>query len=291
MHFKRITPYVLLSPILILYIVLIGGGLIETVKESMGYIPVLGFDTFDLDSYKEIFKQNSFLRDMLYSVYIAGTATILSTFLGIIIAYCFVTSKNSYVKVIVKKALQMGLIIPYLYVVFLAMITLSQTGFISRLMYNIGVLKDLKSFPELIFDRRGLGIIWVYVFKGTPFIALFVLNVMSKISSTYEDVAKSLSASGLTILRKIYIPLSSGAIIWSSCIVFAYELGSFEVPYLLGSISPVSLSSRLYSLFINPDLSLLPKGMAMNVILIILGGAIVGVYAMLLKILFKGRKS
>ncbi|WP_291636336.1 ABC transporter permease [Clostridium sp.] len=291
MRFKRITPYVLLSPILILYIFLIGGGLIETVKESMGYIPVLGFNTFNLDSYKEIFGQNSFLKDMLYSVYIAVMATILSTFLGIIIAYCFVTSRNSLIKGIVKKILQMGLIIPYLYVVFLAMLMLSQTGLISRLMYNIGVLKDLKSFPELVFDRRGLGIIWVYVFKGTPFIALLVLNVMSKISSTYEDVAKSLNASGLTILRKIYIPLSSGAIIWTSCIVFAYALGSFEVPYLLGSISPVSLSSKLYSLFINPNLSAIPKGMAMNVILIILGGIIIGVYAMLLKILLKGRRS
>ena len=290
MRFKKITPYALLAPILILYVLLIGGGLIETLKESMGYIPVLGLNTFNLDSYKEILAQNDFLKDMLYSVYIASVATILSTFLGIIIAYCFVTSRNLFIKSIVKKTLQMGLIIPYLYVVFLAMLLLSQTGFISRLMYNIGVLKDLKSFPELVFDKRGLGIIWVYVFKGTPFIALFVLNVMSKISSKYGDVAKSLSASGLTILRKIYIPLSSGAIIWASCIVFVYALGSFEVPYLLGSISPVSLSSSIYSLFINPDLSALPKGMAMNVILLILGGTIVGVYAMILKILLKGRR-
>ncbi len=291
MNFKRIIPYALLAPILILYVVLIGGGLIETVKESMGYIPVLGLNTFNLDSYKEIFTGNHFIRDMIYSIYLAGAATILSTFLGIIIAYYFVISKNSFIKGIVKKTLQVGLIIPYLYVVFLAIFILSQTGFVSRLMYNIGVLKDLKSFPELVFDRRGVGIIWVYVFKGTPFIALFVLSVMSKISSTYEDVAKSLSASGLTILRKIYIPLSSGAIIWSSCIVFAYALGSFEVPYLLGSISPVPLSSRLYSLFINPDLSDIPKGMALNIIIIVLGGTIVGVYAMMLRFLLKGRRS
>ncbi|MCJ7690789.1 MAG: ABC transporter permease subunit [Clostridiaceae bacterium] len=291
MGFKKITPYALLSPILILYVLLIGGGLIETVKESTGYIPVLGLNTVNLDSYKEIFGQNDFIRDMLYSIYLAGISTIMSTFLGIIIAYCFVTSKNSLIKSIVNKTLQMGLIIPYLYVVFLAMILLSQAGFVSRLMHNIGVVKDLKSFPELVFDRRGVGIICVYVFKGTPFIALFVLNVMSKISRTYEEVAKSLSASGLTILRKIYIPLSSGAIIWASCIVFAYALGSFEVPYLLGSISPVSLSSRLYSMFINPDFNAIPKGMALNIIIIVLGGAIVGVYATMLKFLLKGRRS
>ncbi|MFT5872058.1 MAG: putative spermidine/putrescine transport system permease protein [Clostridium sp.] len=105
MRFKKITPYALLAPILILYVLLIGGGLIETLKESMGYIPVLGLNTFNLDSYQEIFTQNDFLRDMLYSVYIAGVATILSTFLGIIIAYCFVTSRKLFIKSIVKKTL------------------------------------------------------------------------------------------------------------------------------------------------------------------------------------------
>lgn len=291
MHLKKGIPYVLLSPVLILYIFFIGGGLIETVKESLGYIPVIGLDTFSLNSYKEILGQNSFFHDMLYSIYLAATATLLSTLLGIIVAYCLVTSKSVFIKIIVKKTLQIGLIMPYLYAVFLAMVLLSQSGFISRLLYNIGILKDLKAFPELVFDRAGFGIIWAYVFKGTPFIALFVLNVMSRISSVYGDAAKTLGAGWITVLRKIYLPLSSGTIIWTSCIIFAYDLGSFEVPYLLGSISPTTLSSQLYSLFISPDLSAVSVSMALNIIILILGGTIIGAYSLLLKFLLRRRLS
>jgi putative spermidine/putrescine transport system permease protein len=255
MRNTRFIPYALLSPILVLYGLFIGGGLIETIKVSLGYLPVLELHTFSLASYRGILQQEYFLTDMLYSVYLAFSATIISTILGVMIAYCFVTSEQPWIKRFVKRALQLGLIIPYLYVIFLVVMQLGQTGFISRILYNIGVIEDLRAFPELVFDKIGFGIICVYVAKGTPFIALFVLNVMARISRTYEDVAKTLHADGMMILRKIYIPLCSRSIIWTSCIVFAYALGSFEVPYLLGSVSPVPLSSKLYSLFINPNLT------------------------------------
>jgi len=95
---------------------------------------------------------------------------------------------------------------------------------------------------------------------------------MSRVSKTYEDVAKSLCANKLTILKRIYLPLCSNVVVWASCIIFAYDLGSFEVPYLLGSVSPVPLSSRLYSLFINPNISVIPEAMAMNVMLLVIDG-------------------
>ncbi len=291
MYVKRFIPYALVFPICTLYILLIGGGLIETVKESLGYIPALGLNTVSFLWYREVLGQQHFLRDMLYSVYLAATATIVSTLFGIFISYAFVTTKNGFIKSIVKKALQAGLIIPYLYVVFLALQFLSQTGFISRLLYHMGFVKDFTRFPALVFDRTGFAMIWVFVFKGTPFIALFTLHIMSKISHAYGDVAASLGAGGLNILRRIYIPLSARTIVWSSCIVFAYALGSFEVPYLLGSLSPVPLSSRLYSLFIHVDLGVIPRAMALNVILLGLGGILIGLYAVLLKFILRGRLS
>lgn len=281
-------PYGLLLPILVLYLLFVGGGLIETIKESLGYLPVLELYSFNLSSYSQIVSQPDFWNDVLYSSYLAFSATILSTFLGVTIAYCFVTSERPLLKWFVDKTLQIGLVIPYLYVVFLVVMQLGQTGFLSRVFYNLGFIDDLAVFPVLVYDEMGIGIISAYVFKGTPFIALFVINVMARISRTYEDVARTLRADGLMILRRIYIPLCSNTIVWTSCIVYVYALGSFEVPYLLGSVSPVPLSARLYSLFLDPDLNAIPKAMAMHVILLILGIMIVGSYAILLKRLLRG---
>lgn len=289
MAHKKIMPYLLILPIVLLYGVFIGGGLAGIIQESLGHIPILGLQGFTIEYYSTVISQNYFLKSLLYSIYIACTAAVIATVLGVVIAYAFVTCENEMVQRLVKRALQFGLIIPYLYGVFLAMILLNQTGFFARVAYSIGAIGEPASFPELIFDRKAVGIIWVFVFKGTPFISLFVMNVMGRIGNTYGDVAKSLGSGSLTILRKIYIPLASNSIVWTSSIIFAYALGSFEVSYLLTSISPVPLSAKLYSLFIHPDLTMIPQTMALSVILFVLGGSVVGIYSFLLGFLLKER--
>ncbi|MBB6215519.1 putative spermidine/putrescine transport system permease protein [Anaerosolibacter carboniphilus] len=286
---KKSIPYLLILPIVLLYGIFIGGGLIGIVQESLGHIPVIGLEGFTMKYYRLIISQKYFIKSFLYSIYIASAAAVIATVLGVMIAYAFVMCQSKSIQRIVKKALQFGLILPYLYGIFLAMILLNQTGFFARLLYNTGVIRESASFPELIFDRKAIGIIWVFVFKGTPFIALFVMNVMARIGNTYGDVARSLGSGSLTILRKIYLPLSSNSIIWTSSIIFAYALGSFEVNYLLSSISPVPISAKLYSLFIHPDLTVIPQTMALSVMLFVIGVSLVGVYSFLLRFVLKGR--
>ncbi len=287
MTFKKATPYLLILPILLLYGFLIGGGLYSIVIESLGHIPILGLHGYNLTSYIAVMTQRNFLESLMYSAYISLTSALIASIIGVMIAYFFISCDNKRIKSFVKKNLQLGLIIPYIYVVFIAMLMLNQTGFFARLLYHIGVITAPKNFPELVFDRRAIGIIWVFVFKGTPFIALFVINIMSRISNIYGDVAKTLGASSSTVLRRIYLPLSSNTIIWTSCIIFAYALGSFEVNYLLSGISPMPIAARLYSMFVNPDLTVMPQTMVLNVILFLTGSCIVGLYAMTLKLLLR----
>ncbi|AOY77829.1 hypothetical protein [Clostridium formicaceticum] len=283
MTFKKIIPYLLILPILLLYGVFIGGGLFSIIIESLGHVPILGLQGFNINSYTSVFSQKKLIESLLYSTYISLTASLITSVLGVAIAYFFVTCQGEYIQKLVKKTLQLGLIIPYLYVVFIAMLLLNQTGFYARILYSMGMITAPHSFPELIFDRRAIGIIWVFVFKGTPFVALFVINILSRISNIYKDVGRTLGSRNITLLRRIYIPLCANTIVWTGCIIFAYALGSFEVNYLLSSISPIPISARLYSMFINPDLALIPQTMALNVILFFFGGCMVGIYGFGLK--------
>ena len=284
------TAYLLLVPLILLYGLLLGGGLTVIVLESLDYIPVLGRHQFTLNSYQTLLQSRGIWQDTLYSIYLAAGASILSTFLGIMIAYCMLTAKRqSFLKAAALKAMQGGVILPYLYAVFLAMLLLGQSGTVSRVLWQLGVLKGPDSFPELILDSNGIGIIFVYVLKGTPFMALLVYKGMAAISGTYADAAKTLHASNFLVLRKVYIPLSARTIVWASCILFAYALGSFEVPYLLGGMAPAALSARLYSLFIHPDLNRISQAMALSVFLVVLGGSLVTVYALVLKRILGGR--
>jgi len=92
--------------------------------------------------------RSDFFSSTGFSLYLALVATMLSTVFGVLIAYAFVTSKNRMIKGVVRKSLQTGLIIPYIYVVFLAILLFSQTGFILRVLFNLGLITYLKNFQR-----------------------------------------------------------------------------------------------------------------------------------------------
>ena len=280
----------LLLPIILLYSIFIGGGLLEVMIESMGFIPTLGLTQLSLNHYREILENPDLLGSLGYSLYLAFVSASLSTVFGVFIAYKMVISENGTMKKLTTKILQAGIVLPYLYVVFLIMLMMSRTGFVSRVFYHLRFIDGLEQFPNFVYDPLGFGIITVFVVKGTPFIALFVVNVMANISNTYSHVAKTLGSSNLWILKKIYLPLSSNVILWTSAIIFAYDLGSFEVPYLLGTVKVISLSSKLYSLYINPSIETIPTSMAMNLIILCVGLISVGIYSVVLSRMLRGKR-
>ncbi len=278
----------MLVPILVLYMVFIVGGLLAVGVESFGMIPSIGLTDFSFHGYRAVLSHPSFTRNLLYSVYLAGVSATVSVLMGVALAYALVVVRNRFLKALTLRTLEFGLILPYLLAVFLAMLFLGQTGILARGGAALGILKDYRDFPVMIFDPLGIGIIWTFVFKGAPFIALFTYRVMERISGTYHEVASTLQAGEWAIFRRIYLPLSANTIIWSACVVLAYDLGSFEVPYLLNGLRPVPLSSQLYSAYVSPDLTTGVEAMALSLIILLTGILCVTAYGLLLKAVLRG---
>lgn len=281
----------MLVPILALYMVFIVGGLLSVGIESFGIIPSIGLTEFSFQGYQMVLSSPVFVRNLLFSVYLAGVSASISVVLGVALAYALVTARRRVLKELTLRTLEFGLIIPYLLVIFLAMLFLGQTGILSRAGAVLGLLHDYSSFPVLIFDSYGIGIIWTFAFKGAPFIALFTYRVLDRISVIYREVASTLQAGEWIIFRRIYLPLSANTIIWSACVVLAYDLGSFEVPYLLNGLRPVPLSSQLYSAYVNPDLNSGVQAMALSMIILLFGILSVVVYGLFLKAVLMGFRS
>jgi len=286
---SKTAPLLLLMPILLLYGVLIGGGLLHTFVESLGYIPAVGLHEISFSAYR-LNLGDSFAGSMLFSIAIAFVSSSLSTILGFLIACVMTNSGHHPIRTLTQRMLQVGVILPYLYVIFMATTFFGQSGMISRVFHLLNITTEPKDFPRLILDPAGIGMILVFVLKGTPFVALFSFNILSHVSSRYGHVARTLGASGLTILKRIYLPLCSSGLVWSSSVLFAYNLGSFEVPYLMGSLRPVTLSAKLYSSFISPDIRDIPQTMAANILLLALGLVALTLYAMLVRRLTAGRR-
>lgn len=247
----------------------------------MGNISLTGLEgagNVSLVHYRAVMTRSTFWPDAAYSLYLAVAASFLATVVGTITAYSIATSNARYLRRLGEWVMQTGLVLPYLYAVFLSFLLLGQTGLLSRLAMNAGFINNQSSFPVLIFDRAGIGMIWVYVFKGIPFVTLMTLTVMVRINRQYRGVAKSLGAGGFQQLLRIYLPLSRRVILWSCLVLYAYTLGSFEVPHFISAFQPRPLSANLYSLYLRPGISGFSEAMALGMMLLVFSGVTAVVY-------------
>jgi putative spermidine/putrescine transport system permease protein len=259
-----------LLPLAVIYTVFLVFGLVRIIIESFGSIPALGLHEISAAAYADILSSTGFVKEVVFSLTLACAAALIATGIGVLLAHAVVTSFSRFVSYFAKTVFGFGLVLPYLYMAFLATLLLGRTGIISRLLFAAGFISDPLQFPQLMYSGSGTGIVIVFILKGIPFVALFVAGVMSGITQTYADVAATLGAGRFTVFRKVYLPLSSNAIVWSSTILFGYFFGSFEIPYLLAA-NITTLSVRLYSLYIDPHIAAIPRSMAMNVLFFIIG--------------------
>ncbi len=291
---KRLKQYSFiwfLLPMILLFGIFLVGGILQVFWESMGHIPALGMNRISVDAYVDIVQEPNFLINMSFSLVLALISASIATITGVLIAYGIYLSKSKYIQVLIKKILQMGLMLPYLYMVLLVILSIGKTGFLSRLLYQLGFIEGIKEFPELVYHPYGFGIILVFILKGAPFVALFTLNILNEINTGYGEIAKTLGGNHSSILLKIYLPFLSESIVWCASILLVYQIGSFEVPFLLGTNEPITLSSKLYSLYIHSDIQTIPKTMAMNIIILIISTITVFLYSILLKTIMKGGKN
>lgn len=272
-------------PAFMLILLVLGGLLLMTLASLMD--PSDPGVSLSLIHYRTLMGRSEFWPNAFYSLYLAVTASLLATVVGTLAAYSIATSKVTFLRRMSEKVMQAGLVLPYLYAVFLAFLLLGQAGLLSRLALALGVIDRQVAFPALILDPAGVGMIWVYTFKGIPFVTLMTLTVMTRINRQYKGVAQTMGAGGLQQLLRIYLPLCRRVILWSCLVLFAYALGSFEVPHFMSAFSPRPLSADLYSLYLRPSLNSYYEAMAQGMMMLGLGAAAAVVYLGFLNRLLK----
>ena len=270
-----------LLPMLLLYGIFILGGFFLVFVESLGHVPALGLREVSFSAYGALLSDIKTFQSMGYALFLAVTASAISSVLGVWVAYRLLLSPSIRGTRFYKGLLRMGVILPYLYMAFLTTLLLSRTGILSRVLYHLRVIDGLEQFPNLLYGGMGWGVILIFVLKGFPFVALYVLGVMENVQKTHQSVAMTLGASEVQRLRYIFLPIC--AIVWSTVVLFVYDLGAFEIPFLFLGQAKAPLSVRLYSAYIDPNIMNLPRGMALAVLLFLLGAVGAFLYALVIK--------
>ncbi len=253
----------MLAPTVLVIGLLFIGGFVLGLLQSLNYFPSIGLYDFNLDAYKNLFSDRVVLQSALLTF---GTA-IVTTFLTILFAFfsALALRRTFTGKRTINFLYQFPITIPHLVIAVGVMMLLSQSGFIARIGYGLGLLDSPEHFPVFVHDSFGIGVMVVYLWKQIPFVGLIILSIMQSSANNYEELARSLGANRWQAFRHALLPIVIPGIFPASIICFSYVLGSYEVPFLLGKPYPAFLSVIAYKMYESSDLNMRPESMAIMV--------------------------
>jgi len=282
---KIAAPYILLLPFLLIMGFVFIGGLIQAVVQSLGYLPTFGMDEISLEHYRRVLSDFRFVSSLQYTFYIAIISSVLSVVLGVFVA--FLVHKTRKGNKLSFSLIRIPIMIPHIVVIVMIFHIFFQTGIISRFAFNLGIIQDANSFPLLIFDRSGIGIMLVYLYKQIPFVMLMVYSISRNIDGKYYEIAENLGATPLQVMTRVTMPLLAPTILSGFLFCFAFGFGAFEVPFLLGSPARNTLPILAFFEYNSPVIADRPGAMAINVIISIISLALIILYSKVLGSLTK----
>ena len=277
---KKLTPYLLLVPQLLLgaiFIIGLGTGIIQ----SLGVIPAFGLTKPTLNYYIEVLTRPDTLQSLKYSLYISFVSALFATIIGTFL--CAVLIWKNRTKGGIMRIVQVPIIVPHVVVALFVVNILSQNGILARVCAQLGIIAEQQQFPMFVYDSNGIGVILAYLWKEIPFIVYFVLALMANINGSLGEAAVNLGANRFQAFMKVTLPLCMNTILSGFLIVFVFALGAYELPYILGATKPKALPILAYIEYSKPDLLARPYAMAINGIIVIISLISAVIYYVLIR--------
>ncbi|WCK52949.1 sugar ABC transporter permease [Aneurinibacillus sp. Ricciae_BoGa-3] len=274
---RRNKAFLLVLPAWTVITILFFGGLVDGLIQSMGYFPAAGQSHFSLFAYKELLRSDEFWSSLLLTLRVAFLSTISAGILGVFVAVClFMLGKpvHSVWKNVWQRTFGLPLIVPHLVGAYLMVLLFMQSGWLSRMAFHLGWIKEVNDFPIWINDPFGWGIIFSYAWKEAPFIALMLYPVLLRTHRSWFEVAQVFGANIWSFIREIVIPLLLPAWLSSSFIVFSFTFSAFEVPFLLGVTYPKMLPVLSYELYTSGEIAQRPEALTVNVLLALIAAGL-----------------
>ena len=273
---SKYTPWLLLTPFLAVT-ALVVLSVWNILVQSLGLIPAFGLTEPTSEYYRQVLASESFVSSLLVSLKIALYSAALATVLGVMVCAALVgCGKGGIVHVV-----RLPILVPHTVVALFVITIFAQTGLIARAGAALGLIADSMEFPQLLFSESYAGVILAYLWKEVPFVAYFVLALMSGVSSTLGEAAENLGASPLKSFFQITLPLSMPAITKAFLIIFIFAFGGYELPLILGATVPKALPVQAYLSYMDPNLLNRPYAMAMNGVILMLSMAMAALYGVL----------
>jgi putative spermidine/putrescine transport system permease protein len=212
------------APAVLLVLTVTGAGIAWTVLGSFGLVKDFGKPEFTTSYYSAVLP--AAFRATALSLLIASVSTVIAATIGVIAA--FVLQERIRANRFLSTAITMTVPVPHLIAALAIDLLLGDAGWLARL-FNA----PSGAWPQFVAGRWWLAVILEYSWKESAFITIIVLATLPNNAPRLQAISKTLGASPLSRLKKVFIPLAAPGLIAAGGLSFIYAVSSYEVSWLL----------------------------------------------------------
>lgn len=231
--------WLLLAPVLLLFIVIYFGGLSMVLLTSVSYGDGLAPAEFNLRNYYDAITAPMMGTIVMRTLRVSAATAVFTFILGFPVAR-YLTSPSARYKGIVLLAV-------------LSPLMISTIGRLIGWVALFGPGSFIASFMMQAFGSRPTGLLYTepaMVIGLTnlflPFMVLSIVASRANFDTNLPRAASSLGATPMAVLRQIELPLSLPGIVGGLLIVFSLSIGNFVTAILLGGSGRNVLAYEIY---------------------------------------------
>lgn len=231
----QILPAALLTGFVVL------GGVLVLLAQAFGLLPVIGEPSFTVAPFLAAGPElpGSVLTSL--GIAVASTAIAVTVGFGTAVLILQAAARSR----LLEWTSTITLPVPHVVGAVAFGLLLSDGGVLPRMLHLSGA-----RWPDLVGGPVQLGTVLEFGWKESAFVALVTVSSLATRVTGFDETAASLGAGPVARLRHVVLPLAAPALLIAGAIVFVYTMGTYEVPWLLGSAYPEALpvlSVRLYN--------------------------------------------
>jgi putative spermidine/putrescine transport system permease protein len=206
----------------------------------LGYSLVSAFTARDgeptLDNFIKTF--DLYGPDIVFTVLIVVVSTALTGMFAAVIGGYLVLAAHPTAATLLKWLYRWPLFIPFIVAAQCMRTFLAKNGMLNNTLDTLGLV-DAAGLSGLL-DWRG--IIVIFVWKQTPFVALLVSGAMAALDRAGIEAARNLGAGGLRVLVEILLPQVTGVMTAGLILAFVTMLSVLSVPIMISGGSPTMIT-------------------------------------------------
>lgn len=179
--------------------------------------------------------------DILFTLLIVGVSTLLIGLFSVVIGGYLTLGENPRWVALLRWVYRWPLFIPFIVTGQILRTFLAKNGWLNGALDMVGIV-DIASASNWL-DWRG--IVFAFVWKQTPFVALLVSGAMASLDRATMESARNLGAGRPRILFEIVVPQVWHTLLTGLILSFVTMMSVLSVPLMINAQSPTLLSANI----------------------------------------------